>query len=169
MARELSVEPADTDLPDLTPQQRAFVEALAQGQTASDAYRQAYPISQTWDQTAVWSKASEVKRNGKVAVWLRALRNEQLTAAKYTLDEHIRELGDLGDEARAAGAYGAATQCTIRKGMAVGHYIDRTLDLTPARNTDQQIIATLQRIFGEEAAQDAARRLGYIQGEIDAQ
>lgn len=62
----------------LTAQMEAFALGMSSGKTQADAYRNAYPRSKKWKNEAVYVKASELMKNGKVAVRIAELR-ERIT------------------------------------------------------------------------------------------
>lgn len=59
----------------LTNQQEAFCQAVISTDTASAAYRIAYPSSRKWKDETVWSKSSTLMANGKVKERLAQLRS----------------------------------------------------------------------------------------------
>lgn len=113
-----------SELPDLTPQQMKFVEGIAGGKTASDAYRAAYN-TENYSPNAIWVDASRLKSNPKVRLWLAALRSAGFMSSKCTHEEHLRELADLRDDARASGNMGAAILAEVSRGKASGHYTEK--------------------------------------------
>lgn len=109
------------ELPDLTPSQRKFVEGILAGKTASDAYRAAYDCSSSQD-NSIWVRASELRSNRKVQVWLSAARKAELGACKRTKEQHIARLDSLQEIAVASGNIGAAVQAEQLIGKVEGHY-----------------------------------------------
>lgn len=122
-------ETADA-LPELTPQQTDFVRAILAGKSATEAYREAYDCS-NMALTTIWSRASEMKRHGKVSVWIREARKAKLGTAVLTIDSHIQELERLREIALETGNVGAAVQAEQLRGKATGIYIERHADVTP--------------------------------------
>ena len=68
------------ELPTLTPKQTAFVNALLQGKTASDAYREAYNCEKM-SQGAISVEASRLRRSPKISLWLRHFQRIGLDAS----------------------------------------------------------------------------------------
>lgn len=62
----------------LTGHQEKFALGMASGNTQADAYREAYPRSKKWKDEAVYVKASELMKNGKVLVRIAELK-ERIT------------------------------------------------------------------------------------------
>ena len=122
-------ETADA-LPELTPQQYAFVQGILDGKSATEAYRAAYDCSKM-AQTSVWVASSELKRHPKVSVWVREARKAKLGTAVLTIDSHMQELERLREIALETGNVGAAVQAEQLRGKATGIYIERHADVTP--------------------------------------
>ncbi len=112
------------ELPSLTDQQMAFVEGILAGKSGADAYRAAYDCSNS-QQNTIWSRASELRANSKVAVWLSAARKAGLGHSAITLSAHIQELQRLREIALETGNVGAAVQAEQLIGKASGHYTER--------------------------------------------
>ena len=130
-----------SDLPDLTPQQMKFVEGLAAGKSASDAFRGAYDVAH-YQANSVWAEASKLKSNPKVRLWVTALRNAGFGQVLCTKEEHLRELADLRDEARAKGNVTGAIQAEKYRGDASGHYTQK-IDMAV---TDNDAVAQLAKL-----------------------
>ena len=124
-----------SDLPDLTPQQMKFVEGIIAGQTASDAYRGAYDVSNTSDRS-IWALASRLRANVSVASWIDAIKAAGFGRVSCTYDEHMTELARLRGVAERTGNIGAAVQAEQLRGKVAGHYVDQVKDLTPVSAVD---------------------------------
>lgn len=122
-------EQSDDELPELTDQQRKFVEGVLAGKTASDAYRAAYDCSHSGDPT-IWVNASRLRADANVALWLSAARKAGLSRAVVTLEGHIGELERLREIALESGNVGAAVQAEQLRGKASGHYTEQFRDMT---------------------------------------
>ena len=98
MITELADNLSDMDaLPGLTPKQMAFVQALLRGETASDAYREAYDC-EGMAASSIWVAASRLRSDAKVAIWLRHYRFAVQEGA-VTLKDHLGELTRLREHA----------------------------------------------------------------------
>lgn len=130
MRRKLTTPdlPAD-DLPDLTDQQRKFVEGLLSGKRASDAYRAAYNCENMLP-NSIWCAASKLRADANVAQWLAAARKAGLGEAVVTLQSHLGELERLREIAIESGNVGAAVQAEQLRGKVGGHYVEQYRDLT---------------------------------------
>ena len=127
MARRKITEgelPDDDDLPELTPQQMKFVEGIASGKTASDAFRAAYDTS-NYSANALWVDASRAKNHPKVRLWLDAIQAAGFTKVSCTRDEHLSELERLRNKAERTGNIGAAVQAEQLRGKVAGHYVEK--------------------------------------------
>lgn len=124
MRRKITAIEGGADLPDLTDNQRKFVEGILAGKTASDAYRGAYDCSNSRD-ASIWAAASAMRANTNVAIWLAAARKAGLGHTVVTLSGHIAELERLREIAIESGNVGAAVQAEQLRGKAQGHYVER--------------------------------------------
>jgi phage terminase small subunit len=113
-------------MPNLTPQQLAFAQAVAGGKTQSDAYREAYPRSLKWPDKTLWSKASELMANGRVLERVQSLRRPAVERAELSVDAHIAKLAEIRDAALQAFDFGPAVRAEIARGQVGGHYIQKT-------------------------------------------
>lgn len=109
----------------LTAQREAFALALAEGATQAEAYRRAFPRSAKWKPGTVWSKASVLVRDDKVAARVAELQARAAEANAVTLEQHVATLANLRDEARASRQFGAAIQAEVARGKASGLYVER--------------------------------------------
>jgi hypothetical protein len=147
-----------SELPELTPQQMEFVTQIQGGKSASDAYRIAYNTENMLERT-IWANASRLKSHSKIAAWLNIVKREQLTASRYTLDDHIKELTEAQEIAKEKGQIGPMVAAIEKKGRALGLYIEKHEDIN--QGSDVDMIEAIGQIFGKELANEAARRLGY--------
>lgn len=137
-------------LPDLTEKQRNFLHGLLAGKTAADAYRAAYDVADCSDRT-IWAEASRLRHNPAVAAWLSAARRAGARGAGYTLEQHLRDLEELAEEARSTGNYGAAVAATNYMGKASGLYVERTQDVTQRGTLAELIAGVVEAVVGDEA------------------
>ena len=145
------------ELPLLTPKQLAFVQALSQGKTASDAYRDAYNCSNMAD-TTVWSEASRLRANPKVSIWLRHSQRIGLDAARITMESHLAELARTRELAIEHGQISAGVQAEAHRGKAAGLYQNR-LRLMDGPS-DEELLKTIEELLGEEIAEAFGAALG---------
>lgn len=117
------------ELPELTPQQMEFVRHLLDGKTATDAYRSAYNTA-NMVANSIWTEASKLRHDPKVAQWLAAARMANLGTAKVTLEGHLTELERLKEIAVSTGNVGAAVQAEQLRGKASGYYVEQIRDVT---------------------------------------
>jgi len=151
----------DDDLPDLTPQQMEFVRHLLDGKTATDAYRASYSTENMLANT-IWSAASRLRSDTKVAAWLATARMANLGSAKVTLEGHVAELERLREIALGSGNVGAAVQAEHLRGKATGHYVEQIRDVT---ETDpMKTLEELSRL-SPELARKLAENEGIAWGE----
>lgn len=111
----------------LTPKMEAFCVEFAKTGNASDAYRKAYDAARMKPET-IAVRASELQKNGKIAVRLSQLRSDARKASGITLAEHLNALRSLREDAREAGQFGAAVSAEMGRGKASGLYSDASHD-----------------------------------------
>jgi len=76
----------------LTPRQEAFARAVAEGKSQAEAYREAYPRSESWKPSSVWEKASALMANVKVSSRVAELRAEVAKASQIETVQVVKEL-----------------------------------------------------------------------------
>lgn len=79
----------------LSPQQEAFAQAVANGKSLADAYREAYPKSLHWKPESVWNKASNLIKHAKVLARVDALRAELAALQLWSREDSVRALKDV--------------------------------------------------------------------------
>jgi hypothetical protein len=142
MRRKLAqpINPKDAaDLPDLTEQQKCFLDGLLSGKRLAEAYRAAYDCSHM-QQNSIWVDASRLRSNPKIVLWLAAARKAGLGHAVVTLEGHVSELERLREIALETGNVGAAVQAEHFRGKASGQYKETTeLIISDPNETLKQI------------------------------
>jgi phage terminase small subunit len=76
------------DAAKLTGQQEKFALGVASGKTQADAYREAYPRSKKWKDSAVYSQASALMADSKVSTRVKELK-ERITNAGIASAERV--------------------------------------------------------------------------------
>ena len=145
------------ELPTLTLKQQAFVHALMEGKTASDAYRAAYNSSVMADRT-IWAEASQLRANPKVSAWLRHYQRIGMDEARISLQEHLAELARGRELALELGQAAAAVQAEHYRGKAAGLYEGR-LHLAVVLS-DAELIKAIEELLGKETAKAIGAALG---------
>lgn len=109
----------------MTPQQEKYCQARARGLTQRQAYREAYPKSMKWKDSAVDSQACRLEALPKVSARLAELRAAAAKEATVMRSQVLGRLADLAEDAfeRAQGAtpltYGAASNAAIKSHEAL--------------------------------------------------
>ena len=121
--------------PVLTDKQKKFAELLVYNEGRKSPAECAQAAGYT---TRPRQSASEL-RNPRVyplvAKYIGELRREIQEKYGVNFERHITELARIRDEARAKGAWSAATNAEVARGKAAGLYIDQKLIMTG--NLDQ--------------------------------
>lgn len=120
---------AASDLPDLTPKQQKFCEGILAGMSQADAYKAAYNCQNMSDAT-VYTNASRLRHDTKIAPWLDAAKYDTMQSHECTLEGHLKELERLKAIAVRSGNVGAAVQAEQLRAKAMGHYVEKHQDVT---------------------------------------
>ena len=124
-----------TRTPVLTDKQKKFAELLVYNEGRKSPAECAQAAGYT---TRPRQSASELKNPRVyplVAKYIGELRREVQEKYGVNFEKHITELARIRDEARAKGAWSAATNAEVARGKAAGLYIDQKLIMTG--NLDQ--------------------------------
>jgi len=108
----------------LTKKQEDFCLAYMETGNATEAYRRAYKPT-TKNEATLNRTAKGLIDNPKIAARIAELRAPAIERAQLTLEEHLRELAQLRELAKAKGDYGAATTAETNRGKASGLYVTR--------------------------------------------
>jgi phage terminase small subunit len=104
----------------LTQAQENFARLYVELGNAAEAYRQAYPKSQKWQDQSVWVKASALANSDKVSVRVSELRHLAAEKTQITLESHLKELERLRIMAEEQGNVNAAIQAEVARGKHSG-------------------------------------------------
>lgn len=148
MPQNLITEQSLRELPEINGKDLEFVLAIYEGMPQTDAYKAVYANEGT-KPTTIWSEASKKANNPKIRPWLEYIKLQQLKAASYTIDEHIKELDELRLLSINSGNMGAAVNATVNKGKARGLYVERVEDVTYGKD---DIHNALVELFGQSVA-----------------
>ena len=113
---------------ELTPKQMKFAELLVTNEgrmTATEAAKQA-----GYEPERARFTASELRNPNRyplVVKYIGEIRDEYQKKYDVTYGRHITELARIRDEARAKGAWSAATNAEIARGKAAGLYIEQKI------------------------------------------
>jgi hypothetical protein len=119
---------ADNDLPRLSVQEQALVEALGQGDDNCAAYRKAYG-AEGYSPAALRVQACRKVAEPKIQAHLRALRSVGYANARLTLEQRLEAELAFAQRAEDAGNFGAAGGAHDRVNKLLGYYVDK-LDVT---------------------------------------
>ena len=160
----------DLELPAISDQEYRFVLAILQYGVLVKAFREIFPErAAKMTPASVYAGASELAAKPSIQAWVQAGRMAHLQNADYTLERHVKELDELAQAARRAGNYGAAAQCRIHIGKASGLYVDKYEDVTKRRAGDDALLNQIKELLGDDAANQAAARLGLESDEVQIQ
>lgn len=142
-------------LPELDEREIRFAELYLQGQSASDAYREAFGVHH-WKPQSVWVKASELSRDDRVKVWIESTRKLRLVQSGCTFEGHLSELVRLREIALEKDNIGAAVQAEKIRGEVAGHKTER---VEVRQAAPEQTLEQIAR-YSPELARELARQEG---------
>lgn len=102
----------------LTAKQEQFAQCIADGMTQADAYRSAYNAEKMKPET-IWSKASELMADGKVAARVALLRSALESKSLWTRERSVKALASIADgsEAKANEIVAAIKELNLMHGF----------------------------------------------------
>lgn len=107
----------------LTPKQVNFCIAYLETSNASEAYRLSFSCSRSKPET-INRMAKELIDLPKITARLQEMRAPAVKAAQITLEQHLKDLKHLRDQAESAAKFGPAIAAEIARGKAAGLYVD---------------------------------------------
>ena len=105
--------------------QEHFAKTFVETGNASEAYRKAYPTSQKWSANAVNVEARRCQAHPVISLRIEEIRAAIMAETEITLSEHLRELAEIRDLAKADGRYSAAVSAETSRGKVCGFYSDK--------------------------------------------
>lgn len=133
------------DLPRLTAQQMAFVDAVTEKDTTyTDAFLKAYPTAEKWPKPAQWAGASRIAANVKVALWIEHAWKAKARSVSRTVEGHLQRLESAYHKGLEGGQIGAAVQAEKAHAEALGHRSNDgeasvTVQIKTFSQSDQQV------------------------------
>lgn len=109
----------------LTAAQEHFIKAFIETGVATEAYRQAYPKSQKWQQNTLCTQANKYVNKPNIAMRIDEIRAAAMKETEMTVAEHLKELAEIRDLAKADGRYSAAVSAETSRGKVCGFYSDK--------------------------------------------
>lgn len=91
----------------------------------ADAYRAAFNVRKGTKPETTHNLACRLMTDPKVKARIEELRAPVVAAVRLTLEQHLRDLESLRNEAKVAGQYSAAISAEVSRGKASGLYVDK--------------------------------------------
>ena len=132
----------------LTQNQELYCQARLRGLSQRAAYREAYPRSQKWKDSAVDSAASRLESNSKVSARLEALNKQAAKKSRISKSKLLNRLDSLADK---------ASEHVTFKDIEGREYVDKdtanvlikaTKELLPYAEDEREETSTFVRDFG---------------------
>ena len=130
----------------LTAKQEHFCQMVAQGETLTEAYRQAYDVKEGTKPSTVWANASKLAtENTKVAHRIKAI-TEEITARKRTDEDRLKIwVTDRLKEEAMSGSDTSRVSALVALGKSVAMFSDRIETEERSDRSASEIEADLQR------------------------
>lgn len=123
----------------LNDRQRRFVEELAKGSSATQAY-----IKAGFSENGAGQGAERLLKNVEICSELNKIRTKAAEETGITLENHLTRLLALSEAAEKAEQFSAAIAAEVSRGKAAGLYVDKVEDVTKmAPEQREQRILTL--------------------------
>tara|TARA_R110002126_G_scaffold63960_5_gene164000 strand:+ start:2618 stop:3037 length:420 start_codon:yes stop_codon:yes gene_type:complete len=119
----------------LTQKQEAFAQKYIELDNASEAYRQCYDVSEDAKPETIWSRASELCKNGKVAARIVELQLGHADRHNVTIDSLTKELDEARLVATEEKQPAAMTGATMGKAKLHGLLVDKAETKIDATDT----------------------------------
>ena len=138
----------------LTERQIKFAELLVYNEGRMSASEAAYQAGYKTRPRQAASELRSPKISPLVVKYIGELRAEVQEKYGISFERHITELAKIRDDARAKGAWSAATNAEVARGKAGGLYVDRSMHLHKnvsdlnEEELDKKVIKSLKR-FGK--------------------
>jgi phage terminase small subunit len=108
----------------LTPKQEQFAQSFILHGNATKAYREVYK-PKTDNKASHNRRAAELMGNSKVTARIAELRKPAADTVILTLAEHLAELAEIRDLAKAEKQFSAASSAELSRGKAAGLYVEK--------------------------------------------
>lgn len=149
-------------LPELSPQDLAFAQAVLEGMPYTDALRRAKPHTQKWKAVSVQVEACRLAAKPYIQAYLSAARRLGMQQGFSTLPAFIAEASRIRHLAVEAEQFTAAARLIETEGKALGHLSNQpNVGLGESLGPDE-LVVTMRARFGAEAGRRLAAQLGIL-------
>ncbi len=129
----------------MTPKQEKFAQCIADGMNQADAYRAAYDAEKMKPES-IYSKASELMADGKVASRVRELKEQLSSKALWTRQDSVKALETAmsiaKDKENAAGLVAAVKELNAMHGFNEPSKLDITGGLNNVNRVEYLLVNT---------------------------
>lgn len=109
----------------LTSKQEKFCQGIVSGLNQSDAYRAAYDVSKMGDAT-INNEAYVLMQSHDISMRIEQLRLPIAERLGLGLEDYLKEMIDMKDDARGDAEHSAAIKAFELVGKALGYYVNKT-------------------------------------------
>ena len=110
---------------DLTAKQEAFALAYVETGNAAEAYRRAYDVRSQTQHSTIYSAASRLMADPKIAARVNELQEQAVELALYSKKQALEEYETARAGAMEDGQFGAAVSAVTGKAKLFGFHSDR--------------------------------------------
>ncbi len=132
----------------LTQNQELYVQARSRGLTQRQAYREAYPRSRNWKDSAVDSAASRLEANSKVSARLEALNKQSAKRSVISKAKLLNRLDNLAETANEAVVTDLGDGIKVLDKDAANILVKATKELLPYAEDEHSDESEFVRDFG---------------------
>ena len=101
-------------------------------------------------QGAILVEAGRLRKNPKIALWLRHYQRIGADSTRARMQTHLAELARAREKAIASGQISAAVQAEHYRGRVAGFYNDKLkLEVEPS---DAELLRQIEELLGEQIA-----------------
>lgn len=159
MPQNMKTDPSEEEqeLPILSPQEEALIEAWASGLGQADSYRKAYG-AEGYGKNSLAVRACRKFAEPRIQAHLRAMQANGLAKIKLSLQDRLSAELAFAQRAEDKGNFGAAGQAHDRVNKLLGLYVEKVQDVTDRADVHR----TLREIaeLSPEVAQQLAASAG---------
>lgn len=155
-----TIEP---ELPELSPRDQAFANAVLEGYTYTDAAKQTNPSCAKWQQPAIRVYASRQAAKPEVQAYIETCRRLGMQQAARSIEGYVAKLERIEALAIQDKQYTAATRAAELNGRATGMLGAGTNEpLLGVLGPDELVLAARVKL-GSEAGRRMAMSLGLLE------
>lgn len=160
--QDTDLENALADLPKLSIRDQAFANAVLEGHTYTDAFRQALPEPDRWSRKALGVQACRLAAKPDIQAYLDRMRQIGAQQAARSLEAFTSKLERIEALAIDDKQFTAATRAAELNGRANGYLTSQPSQPLGNGPGPNELVASVRLKLGDEAGRRLANRLGLL-------